>query len=105
MFHFQSSKSFDSVIFKKDIWKYILIALIALYPLIGIFWGLDLGDTGYHLFAYTNLSSHPEKINYTTFFSTAIGAAWNALFGWLGLLLSITLFAVNWAKKQRCLAV
>lgn len=86
MFHFQSSKSFDSVTFKKDIWKYILIALIALYPLIGIFWGLDLGDTGYHLFAYTNLSSHPEKINYTTFFSTAIGAAWNALFGWMGLL-------------------
>lgn len=71
---------------KRNVWSYILIAAIVLYPLIGIFFGLDLGDTGYHLFAYTNLMTHPEKVNYTTFFSTAIGAAWNALFGWMGLL-------------------
>ena len=70
---------------KRDVWKYILIVAIVLYPLIGIFFGLDLGDTGYHLFAYTNLMTHPDKVNYTTFFSTAIGAAWNALFGWMGL--------------------
>lgn len=67
-------------------WKRLLIALIVLYPLIGAFLGLDLGDTGYHLFAYTNLAEHPEKINYTVFLSSVIGFAWDQLFGFLGLL-------------------
>lgn len=71
---------------KRNFLKYVLIGMIVLYPLVGIFFGLDLGDTGYHLFAYTNLGRNPDKINYTTFFSTAIGAAWNALFGWMGLI-------------------
>lgn len=67
-------------------WKRLLIALIILYPLIGAFLGLDLGDTGYHLFAYTNLAEHPEKLNYTVFFAAVIGYVWDHLFGFLGLL-------------------
>ena len=66
--------------------KNILIALIVLYPLCGAFFGLDLGDTGYHLYAYTHFFSHPEKINYTTFFSSAIGSVWNLCFGRFGLI-------------------
>ncbi|MCD8155619.1 MAG: hypothetical protein LUF78_13225 [Clostridiales bacterium] len=66
--------------------RIILIAALIFYPLVGAFWGLDLGDTGYHLFAYTNLASNPEKINYTTYLSTVIGYVWNLLFGWMGLI-------------------
>ena len=53
--------------------KVFLIILIMIYPLAGAFLGLDLGDTGYHLFAFENLASNPEKINCTTFFTTVIG--------------------------------
>lgn len=66
--------------------KRLLIALILLYPLTGAFLGLDLGDTGYHLYAYTNLVSNPDKINYTTYFSSVVGYLWGQAFGGLGLL-------------------
>lgn len=66
--------------------KGILIALIILYPLTGAFLGLDLGDTGYHLYAYTHAASHPDKINYTTYLSTVIGFLWEQIFGGLGLI-------------------
>ena len=66
--------------------KVFLIILIMIYPLAGAFLGLDLGDTGYHLFAFENLASNPEKINCTTFFTTVIGYLWDQAFGELGLL-------------------
>lgn len=66
--------------------KRLLITLIILYPFIGAFLGLDLGDTGYHLYAYTNLVSNPDKINYTTYLSSAVGFLWNQMFGSLGLI-------------------
>lgn len=75
-----------SFVRSRTFWKRLLIALIVLYPLIGAFLGLDLGDTGNHLYAYTNLAEHPEKVNYTVFFSSVIGFAWGRLFGFLGLL-------------------
>lgn len=71
---------------RRTCFKFILIFLIIVYPFIGAFLGLDLGDTGYHLFAFENLTTNPEKINYTTFFTTVIGHLWNELFGWMGLL-------------------
>lgn len=66
--------------------KCVFICLIIIYPLVGAFLGLDLGDTGYHLFAFENLIDNPEKINYTTFFTTVIGFLWNEVFGWMGLI-------------------
>lgn len=72
--------------FKRQWAKGLLLALIVLYPLAGAFLGLDLGDTGYHLYAYENLTKFPDKINYTVYFSAVIGWAWGKLFGWLGLL-------------------
>lgn len=64
----------------------ILIFLILIYPLVGAFLGLDLGDTGYHLYAYTNLTANPDKINYTTYLSSVVGWLWNQLFGGFGLI-------------------
>lgn len=66
--------------------KAVLILLIAAYPLAGAFFGLDLGDTGYHLYAYTHFMSHPDKINYTTFLSTAMAWGWGRLFDGYGLI-------------------
>lgn len=66
--------------------KRLLIAFIIIYPLAGAFLGLDLGDTGYHLYAYKNLVSHPDQVNYTTFFSSVIGYLWGLAFDGLGLI-------------------
>ena len=71
---------------KRRILGAVLILLILLYPLTGAFFGLDLGDTGYHLYAYTNFLTHPDKINYTTFLTTAIAWGWGQLFGQYGLI-------------------
>lgn len=66
--------------------SFFLIALIIVYPLVGAFFGLDLGDTGYHMFAYDNFFEYPEKVNYTVFLSIVVGALWNKVFGGIGLL-------------------
>lgn len=66
--------------------KFVLILLIAAYPLAGAFFGLDLGDTGYHLYAYTHFFSRPDKINYTTFLTTAAAWGWGRLFDSYGLI-------------------
>ena len=66
--------------------KIALIILCVAYPLIGAFFGLDLGDTGYHLFAFENLRSNPDKINYTTYLTTVVGYLWGKIFGGMGLI-------------------
>ena len=79
--HFLKEKICDPRFIKK-----FLIAMIILYPLAGAFLGLDLGDTGYHLYAYENLAAHPDQINYTTYLSSVIGYLWGSVAGGLGLL-------------------
>lgn len=49
------------------------------------FQGLDLGDTGYHLFSYINFSARPDLVNPTGYLSTLIGHLWYITFGGLGL--------------------
>lgn len=76
--------------FKKNAWlrrlELVLIAWLVLYPLVSMFFGLDLGDTGYHLYAYEHLFAAPDRVNYTTYLSTLIGYIWERLFGSFGLL-------------------
>lgn len=64
----------------------LLIALIVLYPTVGIFFGLDLGDTGFHLYSYTHFFDDPQNINYPVYLSSLVGALWNEVFGFMGLL-------------------
>ena len=64
----------------------ILILIIVIYPLTSMFLGLDLGDTGYHIYAYVNMFNTPDKINYTSILSTMIGHVWYKLFGGFGLI-------------------
>lgn len=65
--------------------KIFLVACIVLYPLIHSFIGIDLGDTGYHLYAFENLYKAPELISFTSYFTTFLGWGWLKLFPWLGL--------------------
>lgn len=66
--------------------KWLLITAIVIYPTVSMFFGLDLGDTGYHMYAYVHLDTDTTRINYTTLFSTVIGHIWYRLFGGLGLI-------------------
>ena len=65
--------------------KFFLVACIVLYPLIHSFIGIDLGDTGYHLYAFENLFKTPELISFTSYFTTFLGWGWLTLFPGLGL--------------------
>ena len=65
--------------------KYLIILAIFLYPFIHTFIGIDLGDTGYHLYAYENLFETPELIGFTAYFTNFVGWAWLQIFPGLGL--------------------
>lgn len=65
--------------------KYFLIICIFLYPFIHSFIGIDLGDTGYHLYAFENLYEAPELIGFTSYFTTFLGWIWLKIFPGLGL--------------------
>ena len=65
--------------------KIVLICAIFLYPFLHTFIGIDLGDTGYHLYAFENLYKTPELIGFTAYLTTVIGWAWLKIFPGLGL--------------------
>ena len=65
--------------------KILLILGIFLYPFIHTFIGIDLGDTGYHLYSFENLYKTPELIGFTAYFTTFIGWLWLHIFPGLGL--------------------
>ncbi len=81
---FDIENSQNKLINKKNT-KIALILFIVLYPLISTFYGIDLGDTGYHLFFFENAFSNPDKISFTAYMSTVFGWCWNNVFGFLGL--------------------
>ena len=65
--------------------KILLILGIFLYPFIHTFIGIDLGDTGYHLYSFENFYKTPELIGFTAYFTTFIGWLWLHIFPGLGL--------------------
>ena len=67
------------------IFRYFLIACIFLYPFIHTFLGLDLGDTGYHFYAFERLYTQTEFLSFTSYFTNVVGWAWLSIFGDLGL--------------------
>lgn len=65
--------------------KWVLIIGIILYPLVHTFLGIDLGDTGYHIYAFQNIYKNPDMIGFTSYFTSVTGWVWLQLFGNLGL--------------------
>lgn len=58
-----------------------LILGILLWPMINTFWGIDIADTGLHVFSFQNLFSMPEKVSFTTFLTALAGNIWLRFFG------------------------
>lgn len=65
--------------------KFLLMCGIVLYPLITSFFGIDLGDTGIHMFNYENIFSNPDKVGFTSYFTSVVGNIWMVFFGGLGI--------------------
>lgn len=81
----KTMKKISNIQQMKKIIKFILILSIFLYPFIHSFIGIDLGDTGYHLYAFENLYKTPELIGFTSYFTNFVGWLWLTLFSDLGL--------------------
>lgn len=77
-------KERDNVQLAQKSAKLFFIICIFLYPFIHSFIGIDLGDTGYHLYAFENLYKSPELIGFTSYFTTFLGWAWLKVFSGLG---------------------
>lgn len=79
----------EQLLSKKDkaekIAKILLIAGIFLYPFITSFFGIDLGDTGIHMFNYENIYSNPDKVGFTCYLTNVLAWGWLHLFGGLGI--------------------
>lgn len=65
--------------------KIFLIAGIFLYPFITSFFGIDLGDTGIHMFNYENIYSNPDKVGFTCYLTNVLAWGWLHIFGGLGI--------------------
>lgn len=70
--------------FKGNYINILLMAAIFLWPLCNSFKGIDLADTGYHIFNYANLFDNPDKVSFSTYLSSLIGWLWLKIFGFLG---------------------
>ena len=57
----------------KKIVKIFLMFCIGFYPFMTSFYGIDLGDTGIHMFNYENIFSNPELIGFTSYFTSVTG--------------------------------
>lgn len=79
----------EQLLSKKDkaekIVKILLIAGIFLYPFVTSFFGIDLGDTGIHMFNYENIYSNPDKVGFTCYLTNVLAWGWLHLFGGLGI--------------------
>lgn len=69
----------------KKIVKIFLMFCIGFYPFMTSFYGIDLGDTGIHMFNYENIFSNPELIGFTSYFTSVTGWMWLNVFPGLGI--------------------
>ncbi len=65
--------------------RIILWVFLVLYPILGTFLGIDMGDTGYHYYAYERLYTQSNYLSFTSYFSNVVGHIWISIFGFIGL--------------------
>jgi len=65
-----------------------LITGIVIYPLLWIWQGIDLTDTGWMAAMYSNIFTDPLSVRFgfIYYLTLIIGGVWHLLFGWLGLI-------------------
>ena len=65
-----------------------VLALLVLYQLLGVFFGMDVADAGFYLTFYDNIFTHPSSVeyNFMYYLSGVIGGAFQSLFPSMGIL-------------------
>ena len=66
---------------------WIVLALLVLYQLLGVFFGMDVADAGFYLTFYDNIFTHPESVeyNFMYYMSGVIGGTFQSLFPSMGM--------------------
>ncbi len=65
-----------------------VLAVLVLYQLLGVFFGMDVADAGFYLTFYDNIFSHPASVeyNFMYYLSGVIGGTLQTLFPSMGML-------------------
>ena len=66
---------------------WLVLALLVLYQMLGVFFGMDIADAGFYLTFYDNIFSHPESVeyNFMYYLSGIIGGTFQSLFPSMGM--------------------
>ena len=66
---------------------WLVLALLVLYQLLGVFFGMDIADAGFYLTFYDNIFSHPESVeyNFMYYLSGVVGGTFQSLFPSMGM--------------------
>ncbi|MBR5684828.1 MAG: HAD-IB family phosphatase [Muribaculaceae bacterium] len=66
---------------------WIVLALLVLYQLLGVFFGMDIADAGFYLTFYDNIFTAPSSVeyNFMYYLSGVIGGTFQSLFPSLGM--------------------
>ena len=64
-----------------------VLALLILYQMLGVFFGMDVADAGFYLTFYDNIFTHPESVqyNFMYYLSGVIGGTFQSLFPSMGM--------------------
>ena len=64
-----------------------VLAVLVLYQLLGVFYGMDIADAGFYLTFYDNIFSHPGSVeyNFMYYLSGVIGGTFQSLFPSMGM--------------------
>lgn len=64
-----------------------VLALLILYQLLGVFFGMDVADAGFYLTFYDNIFTHPSSVeyNFMYYLSGVIGGTFQSLFPSMGM--------------------
>lgn len=65
-----------------------VLALLIMYQMLGVFFGMDVADGGFYLTFYDNIFTHPESVeyNFMYYLSGVIGGAFQTLFPSMGMM-------------------
>lgn len=67
---------------------WLALALLVLYQMLGVFFGMDVADAGFYLTFYDNIFTHPADVeyNFMYYLSGVIGGAFQSLFPSMGMM-------------------
>ena len=66
---------------------WLVLALLVLYQMLGVFFGMDIADAGFYLTFYDNIFTHPSSVeyNFMYYLSGVIGGTFQSLYPSMGM--------------------